>query len=259
MARRQQRHQRLLLDRLLQGRRDRLIAQATEAQPAVEAEQQVAAVFLAAEDLDEDAVSAGRANGAWTPPRPSRLPRTVGPAGPRRAPRTRRPGHSRLPHPGAGQALRAGGAPWPPRLTRPGARSPPPAGGSGAPIPHLHGRSRGDAPRSRLSSPPDLRRWPWVPLAGCEPATGLPTVSDQKPPCLESSSGRGPPLRPRCSVNRPSWDRGVRPPLGILPLWGQTTLRSVHQRMAWYESGGRAACQGIWVVGSRHLEVVERH
>jgi len=29
--------------------------------------------------------------------------------------------------------------------------------------------------------------------------------------------------------------------------------------MAWYESRGRAACQGIWVVGSRHLEVVERH
>jgi hypothetical protein len=65
--------------------------------------------------------------------------------------------------------------------------------------------------------------------------------SGQKPPCLESSSGRGPPLRPRCSVNRPSWDRGVRPPLGILPLWGQTTLRSVHQRMAWYESRGASS------------------
>jgi hypothetical protein len=56
---RQRRHQRLLLDRLLQGRRDRLVAQTAEAQPAVETEQQVAAALLAAEDLDEDAASAG--------------------------------------------------------------------------------------------------------------------------------------------------------------------------------------------------------
>jgi hypothetical protein len=49
-----------MLDRLLQGRRDHLVAQATEAQPAVEAEEQVAAALLAAEDLDEDAVSGGR-------------------------------------------------------------------------------------------------------------------------------------------------------------------------------------------------------
>jgi hypothetical protein len=73
IARRQRRHQRLLLDRLPQRRRDRLVAQAAEAQPAVEAEQQVAAALLAAEDLDEDAAAVGR--GPEERPRPAGIHR----------------------------------------------------------------------------------------------------------------------------------------------------------------------------------------
>jgi hypothetical protein len=93
----------------------------------------------------------------------------------------------------------------------------------------------------RLSSPPDLRRWPKVPWQDSNLRPGCPQFLTRSHRAWSPRAGGGPPLRPRCSVNRPSWDRGVRPPLGILPLWGQTTLRSVHQRMAWYESRGASS------------------
>jgi hypothetical protein len=73
VAGRQRRHQRLVLDRLLQGGRDRLVAETAEAQPAVETEQQVAAALLVAEDLDEDAASVGR--GAEERPGPAGVDR----------------------------------------------------------------------------------------------------------------------------------------------------------------------------------------